>query len=247
MTRQPMSETDERGGPTVVIAQPTYLPWMGYFEQIAKADVFVVLDRVQFENQSWQCRNRLRSANGETFWLSVPIAGHPLDVLIGDVRIARGKPKWRGKHLRSISASLGRAPFFQEVYPHLESWLSCDYEMLVDFNVDGVRHIAELLGLTPEWRVASQLPVTGAKGDLVLDICRHLGAGTYCASAGSRGYLEPTMPQFRDAGVEMVFQDWIHPTYPQRGEGFISHLSVIDALMNVGPAAVRDMLKGGAP
>jgi hypothetical protein len=242
-----MSETGERGGATIVIAQPTYLPWMGYFEQIASADVFVVLDNVQFERQSWQCRNRLRGASGEPFWLSVPVAAHPLDVLIRDARIALRKPKWREKHLKSISASLGRAPFYQEVYPYVESWLSRDYEMLVDLNVDGIRLIAESLGLTPEWRFASQLPISGAKGDLVLDICRHLCAGTYCASAGSRGYLEPMMPQFRDAGVEMVFQDWIHPTYPQRGEGFASHLSVIDALMNVGPAAVSDMLKGGTP
>jgi WbqC-like protein family/NeuB family len=109
------------------------------------------------------------------------------------------------------------------------------------------RGIAELLGLTPEHRVTSELPVTGAKGDLVLEVCRQLGAARYCASAGYRGYLEPMIPQFRDAGVEVVFEDWIHPTYPQRGEGFTSHLSVIDALMNVGPAAVRDMVKGGTP
>lgn len=247
MTDQPMSETEEPSGPSVAIAQPTYLPWMGYFEQIARADVFVVLDSVQFEKQSWQCRNHLRSADGETFWLSVPIAAHPLDVLIQDVRIARGKNKWREKHLRSISASLGRAPFYQDVYPHVESWLSHDYEMLVDLNVDGIRRFAELLGLAPEWRVASQLPVMGTRGDLVLSICQHLGAARYCASAGSRGYLESMTPRFRDAGVEIVFQEWTHPTYPQRGEGFTSHLPVIDALMNAGPAAVRDMLRGDTP
>lgn len=247
MTRQPGQGIDEPHRRTVVIAQPTYLPWTGYFEQISKADVFVVLDNVQFERQSWQCRNRLRGANGEPFWLSVPVAAHPLGTLIRDARIARGKPKWRDKHLKSVSASLGRAPFFAEIYPLLESWLSHDFELLADLNVDGLRRFAESLGLTPEWKIASHLPVTGAKGDLVLNICRHLGATVYCAAAGSRGYLEPMIPQFEDARIEIVFQDWVHPTYPQRGDGFTSHLSVVDALMNVGPAAVRDMVKGDRP
>lgn len=228
----------------MVITQPTYLPWIGYFEQIAHADVFVFLDSVQFERQSWQCRNRLRTATGDPFWLSVPIAAHPLDIHIRDVRVAPSRPTWRRTHLRSISASLGRAPFFDEVFPMLEAWFSRDNALLAEFNADGIRRIAKLLGLAPEWTTASQMPVGGAKGDLVLSICRHLGAVRYYANQGSRGYLEPLADDFRGAGVEIVFQDWVHPVYTQRGDGFVSHLSVIDALMNVGPAAVRAMVKG---
>jgi len=247
MTRQSGREADKPGRTTAVIAQPTYLPWLGYFEQIARADVFVVLDSVQFERQSWQCRNRLRSAGGEPFWLSVPVAAHPLDTPIHDVRIAPTRPGWWTTHLKSISASLGRAPFFGDVFPHLEAWLSRDHRMLAELNVDGIRRIAGLLGLAPQWRLASQMPISSAKGDLVLDICRHLGVTRYYASTGSREYLGPMIAQFREAGVEMVFQEWVHPVYPQRGEGFTSHLSVVDALMNVGPAAVRDMVKEGRP
>jgi len=235
------------GGLTVVIAQPTYLPWIGYFELIARADVFVILDNVQFERQSWQCRNRLRHATGRPFWLSVPIAAHRLDTLIRDVHIAPGRPGWRATHLKSIAASLGRTPFFAEVFPGLEDWLSHDREMLAELNVDGIRHIAALLGLAPEWRIASDMPASGAKGDLVLDICRVVGATRYYASAGSRAYLEPMVPRFRDEGVNIAFQDWRHPVYAQRGEGFVSHLSVVDALMNVGPSSAREMVTGGRP
>lgn len=229
-------------GPTVVIAQPTYVPWMGYFEQIARADIFVVLDSVQFEKKSWQSRNRLRDASGEPFWLTVPIAAHPQDTRIGDIRIASARRGWPVKHLRSIERSLRRAPFFDEVYPTVESWLSGDFEKLVDVNVNGIRLIAEMLELKPVWRYASSMPVTGVKGDLVLDICRHVGAARDYVSAGARGYLEPMRPRFTSAGVELAFQEWDHPTYPQRGAGFVSHLSVIDALMNVGPATVRRMI-----
>jgi hypothetical protein len=244
MTDPRSHETRASDGPTVVISQPTYLPWIGYFEQIARADVVVFLDSVQFEPRSWQCRNRLRSVRGEPFWLSVPVAAHARDTTIRDIRIAGDQPAWRATHLSSISVSLGRAPFFEEVFPHLETWLTCDHEMLADLNVDGIRRLAESLDLAPEWKTSSQLPVDSAKGDLILDICRHLGAAVYYTGAGSRAYLEPLVTRFEDAGVEVVFQDWVHPTYPQRGEGFVSHLSVADALMNVGPVAVRDMLKG---
>ena len=46
----------------VAISQPTYLPWLGYFDLIDQVDRFVVLDNVQFEKQSWQQRNRIKSA-----------------------------------------------------------------------------------------------------------------------------------------------------------------------------------------
>lgn len=227
---------------TIVITQPTYFPWTGYFEQLRGADVFVVLDSVQFEAQSWQCRNRLRGVNGETFWLTVPVASHPLDTPLKDVRISRDRPKWRVNHLKSIQGALGRGPFFKETFPLFEQWLATDYERLVDLNVAGIQCVADLLGIQTEWVNASELPVGGTKGDLVLNICRHLGATTYKANAGSRDYLEPMIPQFREHGIEIVFQDWPHPVYPQRGEGFVSHMAVVDALANVGAAEVRRMI-----
>ena len=231
---------------TVVITQPTYLPWMGFFEQVARADIFVFLDNVQFEVQSWQCRNRLRSVGGDPFWITVPIAAHPLTMSLRDINIAHDKPNWRSSHLKSISGVLGRAPFFKQLFPLFELWLAKDYEKLVDLNISGIRRVADLLSLVTEWKLASELPVGGAKGELVLNICRHLDATVYRANAGSRAYLEPMIPQFRECGIEIEFQNWPHPIYRQRGEGFVSHMAVVDALMNVGPAEVRGMLGGNA-
>ena len=227
---------------TVVIMQPCYLPWMGYFEQIARGDMFVLLDTVQFEKQSWQCRNQLKTTNNLPFWLTVPIAAHPLQTAICDILIARDGGRWRMAHLKSITMALSRAPFYEEIIPVFESLLSRDWERLADMNVDGIRRIAHLLGLTPEWKKASELPVGGTKADLVLDICRHFGATCCYVSQGSR-YLELQVQEFYEAGVEIVFQTWPHPTYPQRGAGFVSHLSVVDALMNAGPGEVREFIQ----
>jgi len=232
--------TSER---TAVITQPTYLPWLGYFQQIARADVFVILDTVQFEKQSWQNRNRLKSASGETFWLTVPIAKQPLETLLLDVRIAPQEQRWREKHLRSIQGALGRAPFFQEIFPRIERWLRTPQERLADSNVSGIELICECLGLSPKTIRASQLTARGSKAELVASICREIGATRYLANAGSRDYIEQDHHYFDDAGVGVEFQDWPHPTYAQQGPGFVSHLPAIDALMNLGTAAVRTILR----
>ena len=36
---------------------PTYLPWAGYFNLINSVDIFVFLDDVEFNRDSWQVHN----------------------------------------------------------------------------------------------------------------------------------------------------------------------------------------------
>lgn len=227
---------------TAVITQPTYLPWLGYFEQIAQADVFVILDTVQFEKQSWQCRNRLKGSNGEPFWLTVPLAQHPLDTPLHQIRIAPNARKWADKHLRSMTVGLGRAAAFREVYPLIAEWMSAPYEYLVDLNIAGIRLFSQMLGLAPEIIRASDLQPRGQKAELVVDLCRQVNATRYYAAAGSREYLDEQPQLFSDAGIALEYQGWPHPTYPQQGPGFVSHLAVPDALMNLGPVATRALL-----
>lgn len=227
---------------TAVIAQPTYLPWMGFFEQIARADVYVFLDTVQFERQSWQTRNRLKGTRGEPFWLSVPVAAHHLEDPLGSIRIAPREPTWRRKHLRSMEVALEKAPFFREIFPVVREVLERPHELLLELNIDFIRRVCGLLGLAPRLLRASELGVTGAKADLVLAICRALGVDGYYAAEGSRSYLEPALPRFEDAGIAVTFQAWLHPVYPQVGPGFVSHLSVLDALCNLGPGGVRERI-----
>lgn len=227
---------------TVVITQPTYMPWLGYFEQMAAADDFVILDTVQFTKQSWQSRNRIKGAGGAPLWLTVPIASHPLDTPIHDIRIAPTPPKWRRKHLKSIEASLNGAPYFHRVFPRIEAWLGMEFAHLVDLNVAGIKLFADLLGLAPRLHRASEMGVGGRRSHLLLDILDRLGADDYYASLGSQVYLEADRPLFEAAGIAIRYQDWEHPRYPQRGPGFVSHLSVVDALMNIGPDATRRLI-----
>jgi hypothetical protein len=231
---------------TVVITQPTYLPWFGYFEQIAAADDFVFLDTVQFTKQSWQCRNRLKGADGAPIWLTVPIASHPLDTPIHAIRIAPTPPQWRRKHLRTIEQCLRNAPYFDRFFPAVSHWLESGQDGLADLNISGIRMFAALLGLRPRFHRASQLGCRGRRSELLVDICTKLGSDRYYAGLGSQGYLEDDRHLFDAAGISIRYQAWEHPVYAQQGVGFVSHLSVLDALMNIGPEAARELLLGSA-
>lgn len=93
----------------VSIFQPTYLSWLGFYKAIAWADKFVFLDDVQFENHSWQSRNRIKSATGELI-LTVPIIRN-FPQNINEVKINYSRD-WIKSHLKSIQFNYSRAPFF---------------------------------------------------------------------------------------------------------------------------------------
>jgi len=225
---------------TVVITQPTYLPWLGYFEQMARADKFIFLDSVQFERRSWQCRNRLKDAREEPFWLTVPLQAQPQSTLIQDIRISTDQPHWRKKHLVSLQTCFAHAPFFPAVFPAFQQWLEADQAMLAELNIAGIKMTAELLGLRPQFLRASQLGVNGRRSELLVNLCRAVGATHYYSALGSKSYLEEVL--FTEHQISVAFQTWEHPAYTQSGITFVSHLAAVDALMNLGPAATRALL-----
>lgn len=227
----------------LAIQQPTYLPWLGYLEQIAQSDVFVFLDSVQFERHSWQNRNRLRTIAGEPFWLTVPVERASLHTPIREISILRKSDIWVRKHVNSLKASLGRAPHFKHFDHLVEKWIGHDVLMLADLNIALITDFARILGFNPTFIRASDLPLVQSKSELVLEICRHVGATRYYSAAGARAYLREDL--FADAGIALEYQSWHHPTYAQTGPGFVSHLSTIDALMNLGAEETRKLILSG--
>jgi hypothetical protein len=229
----------------VAISQPTFLPWLGYFNLIAMADIFVLLDTVQFEKQSWQSRNRVRTTQGEIQWLSVPVSDQPLSTPIRDIRIAPNPLGWRRKQVKTIEQHLRRAPFLKEAESLYQTILdeSAAHILLAEMNIDFIKSVTHALGLGTQLIRCSELPVSGARADLLLDVCRHFGAVTYLSNAGSSVYLEASRKEFAAAGVKIVYQQWLHPEYTQTGAGFVSHLSCIDALACMGIDAASASVK----
>lgn len=219
----------------VAISQPTYLPWLGYFEQISRADIFVFLDNVQFERRSWQSRNRIKSSDNQDFWLTVPVKKHhQLDVL-NSIKIQHDDPnKWHLKHLKSIELNLAKTRYINNVLDLLEPIYASEYEYLSDLNISIIMALSQRIGLKTKFIRASDLGICGIKAELLLDICKSLDASVYLANVGSKVYLDESLNDFNDHGIDVVYQDWIQPVYKQKFGEFIPNLAWVDPVSYLG-------------
>ena len=213
--------------------QPTYLPWSGYFNLIARAEEFVFLDDVQFSHQSWQQRNRI-VVNGQPYVLTVPVLTSDRGPqLIRDVAVDDSK-HWRKKHLRTIQQTYARHPFGREAVSLVEGTLESGGNRLAQINMALIGAFCQALGLQPSCHLSSELQVAGTRSERLLGMCRLFHADTYLSPRGSREYLEDDAV-FTGSEVQVVYQDFDPPPYPQRGAAeFVSHMSIVDLLANVG-------------
>lgn len=218
----------------VTIHQPEHLPWLGFFNKLSKAELFVILDSVQFEKNYFQNRNRIIGSNGVQY-IGIPVSmtGHMEGTIATTQIAARTNPKWKAKYLNTIRQSYSRHPYFNEVFPVLENALNLDTDLIADINIAIFTGFAEKMGFCPKYIRSSQLEVSGLKSNLILDICKAVQADTYIAGPSGRDYLD--MQSFADAGIRVVFNDYHHPQYPQKKrEEFAPYMSALDLFMNCG-------------
>jgi len=232
----------------IAVAQPTYLPWLGYFDLMDQVDTFVLLDSVQFEKQSWQQRNRIKTPSGVQ-WLTVPvkITGRSTQ-LIRDVEIAEAD--FHLRHLNLIRDNYRIAPFYEMFFEPLAAILKegARQGSLGAMNIELIKWIATSLGIGTPLVRSSTLAVEGKRAALNLAICKALGANAYYSAIGSADYLLEESGIFSDCGIEIYFQNYIHPRYQQLFPPFSEFASVIDLLFNAGPEAAAIMCRGrGTP
>jgi hypothetical protein len=213
----------------VSIHQPAYLPWLGYFDRIAASDAFVFLDNVQFEKNSYTNRNRVKTAAGP-LWLTVPVLsqGHLQKTLV-DLEIDN-RQDWKKKHLRSVEQNYRRAACFAERYERFAASYAPDAARLTELCYRQLNFWLQELAIPTRVLRASELPVTGSKSELILALCRHLGATTYLSGPLGRSYLQ--QESFSAAGIELRYQNFVHPEYPQLFGEFMPALAVVDFWLN---------------
>lgn len=230
----------------ITIHQPEHLPWLGLYNKIAKSEMFVILDSVQYEKNYFQNRNRILGTNGVQ-WMSIPVSnkGH-MDGSIKTTLIATDPKnmKWKEKYLQTIKQSYGKYPHFNEVFPLLEKAINIDTPYLADINIEIIKTFCDALDIHPIYVKSSDLEIDGLKSDLILSICKKIEATLYIAGPSGRDYLN--MESFKEAGIEVKFNDYHHPVYQQkRTDEFISHLSGLDLFMNVGFKEAKRIIMEG--
>jgi hypothetical protein len=223
--------------------QPNFFPWLGFFDKLARADVLVLLDDVQFPRSGagvWTNRVGIL-VGGERRWLTVPVerAGRGYQQ-INEVRIDDAQP-WRRKLLRTLEQNYAKAPAFDEAFTFVRSLFETEAQLLAKFNELALRAIARKLGLDEgRIRLSSEVGADGQGTDLLIALTRALGGSTYLSGDGAGGYQEDD--RFRAAGVELRFQKFQQSVYPQRSTEFVGGLSVLDALLHCGFEGTQALL-----
>ena len=223
--------------------QPNFFPWLGFFDKLARADVLVLLDDVQFPRSGagvWTNRVGIL-VGGERRWLTVPVerAGRGYQQ-VNEVRIDDAQP-WRRKLLRTLEQHYAKSPAFEEAFPFVRSLFATEAELLATFNESTLRAIARRLGLDEgRIRLSSEVGAEGQGTDRLIALTRALEGSTYLSGDGASGYQDDD--RFKAAGIELRFQRFEHPVYPQRSSEFIGGLSVLDALLHCGYEGTQALL-----
>lgn len=225
---------------TVVIHQPDFMPYLGFFHRLLQCELFVILDHVQFSRGGWHNRDQIKTAYGPR-WLTVPVrkAGHAYAPI--NQTSLKNDENWRAKHLRQIEEAYREAAFFKPIFAEVSEIYAGGEERMVDFNVRGLRWLMEKFDTQLPVVFSSNLDPQGKSNAMLVDILSKVGATTYLSGVGARAYYDPV--PFDEAGIRVIWQEFRHPTYPQLHEDFVPYLSSLDLLMNVGEAEARRILR----
>lgn len=224
-----------------VIHQPDFLPYLGFFHRLLQADLFVLLDHVQFVtngSRSWTHRDKIKTAQGER-WLTVGVKKVTLGTPINDVLLA--DTDWREQSLNLLKENYRNAPYFEEIFAYMEKLYATPAERLVDFNVASINLLLNWFGITIPIVYSSDMAPMGKKNELLVDILTKTSATHYLSGIGAKSYFEPE--PFLATGIEVQWQSFEHPVYPQQFEGFIPYLSSVDLFFNCGIEKSQQILR----
>ena len=226
----------------VAVHQPQYLPWIGYFDKMRRADVFCYLNDVQYKKNEWQNRNRIKTAQ-KWQWLTVPVR-YRFPEKINEVRI-NNSTQWSKKHLQALKTNYSRAPYFKEYISVFEDIFSREWELISELNIHLIECLKNALQMKEKKTIiSSELTLREDPTDRLIDICKALGADTYLAGQGGADYMDTT--RFAENGLKVIMQEFKHPVYPQLFKDFKSHLSIVDLLFNCGPESL-DVIRNVNP
>jgi hypothetical protein len=220
----------------VVILQPSYIPWRGYFDQIRRADLFIFYDDAQYDKHGWRNRNQIKTSQGKQ-WLTIPV--HSKGVMDGipikDVRIDWSKP-WAKSHLKALTFAYAKTPHFADYTPWLNSVFARRDEFLADFTIWLTIEITRKLGFSrTRFMRSSEIAAIGKKTDRLIQILKHVGATHYISGPSARDYIEDD--KFTAAGIPLEYMEYNYPNYPQLYPPFDPYITILDLMFMMGDAS----------
>ena len=228
----------------IMISQPTFFPWLGYFDLISQVDHFVILDDVDFNYRSWQHRNNFRTSKGlEMFTISVKDGEKKKK--INEVKLSNSKIVIK-KLNNFLSFNYGRSKYFKIIFKDLTTILNetISSNSLFDLNMEIIRWCLNYLNIKTPISYSSEININSIKTDRIIDICNHYNANEYITTPGAKVYLNNEKDKFRKDNIKLVYHDYKHPVYNQQYKEFIPFACIIDLIFNEGENSLN-IIKSG--
>lgn len=226
-----------------VILQPSYIPWRGYFHQIALSDIFVFYDDVQYDKRGWRNRNMIKTAAGLK-WLTIPVhskGAQTENIPIKEIPIVWEKP-WNDEHLKTIYHAYKSAPYYDYFYDFLQNSFSIKMDYLADFTCNLTQSISEFLGITGKiFLRSSSLKTTGSKTEKLIQILKMVGADHYISGPSAKNYIDNQL--FENEKISLEYMKYDYREYPQLYHPFEGGVSIIDLIFMTGPDALNYIIK----
>jgi hypothetical protein len=224
--------------------QPYFFPYLGYFSLIKHTDRFILLDSVQFIRHGWIDRNRILKQGDGWLYIRPSIASHPHGATIAQLSIDNTQP-WREKILSQIVVYKRAAPFYWKVRGMLESVFEEDHGSIVSLNAAALRAVCGYLGLPKTFEIFSTMDLNidepQAPDEWALNICTSLGdVREYWNPPGGSSFFDQS--KYREAGIDLKFQQIRLQPYDQKRPAFEPGLSIIDVMMFNSPERIHEML-----
>jgi hypothetical protein len=224
----------------VFIHQPDFAPWLTFFKRIFHADIYVILDDVQFNRRGFINRDYL-NLNKKKSLITIPIIKTNRDkTLIKDVKIHYDN-KWIEKFLKTIFINYKNTNNYGETYKFLKGQIDKRHKYLIDLNLDIIKFVIKELEIDIKIYHASELDINTNKSDRILDICKKLKATEYITGMGSDNYLEPG--KFKNENIKINQNIFFNNTYTQENKKFIPNLSILDVMFNQNFENIKKIIK----
>lgn len=216
-------------------------PWVGLFEQVALADVFVHYDDVQLpQGRSFITRVQIKTGQGVQ-WLTVPVKRVGGPQLIKDVVLDDGQD-WRSRHRKFLQHTFAGCAFQSDVRDLIDDVYAYETTSLAEFNRRGIERVADYFDLRPRFALSSEFGTPESSTEKLVHLVRRLGGSVYVTGHGAWNYLDHEA--FEKHGIRVEYMSYRKLEYPQRHGPFTPFVSILDLIANRGRAG-REMIASG--
>tara|TARA_B100001121_G_C18698551_1_gene626199 strand:- start:3988 stop:4704 length:717 start_codon:yes stop_codon:yes gene_type:complete len=232
----------------LLITQPTFLPWIGYYNLINDADLIVFLDDVQFERRSWQQRNNIITNKGLEL-ISIPIISKgKRKQLIKETKINIKEfnfAKFKKKIIQNYSKSKFFDKYGNEFFNVFNKGINQEY--LIKLNFDLIQWTCNILKIKKKFLFSSELNINSKSTLRIIEIAKSLNINDYITTIGATTYLKKDIKIIKKSGLNVLVHNYNHPIYNQCFKPFTEYASIIDLIMNEGEKSLEIIKRGKLP